>query len=370
MAEYLNLPSKEQFDEINKNLRMIAGEGSIDDFENHPGPKTLLRGTKENGFYGFVQPSEMGLINDTTEYNGNNLALEIGLSSGSSFNSDITLMKFSRKGKVLFVPLTGYRYSVPWDEIYKVGAVYGTGNEGFLPPAGRVGLQLSIDSTDNSINSTGGDFLGDKTSAASHADTVAAVGDILVLKGWGTEENNKEVTVASITDNKIIVNEPLFTEAGNKESRFFKQDNIVTQNTIVTIGGKQYRVRLLKGAGEDPVDSYVDSDRGAVGPDNEWNDLILPLHERAKLGNWNYTAYAKNKDGGAIEDWGIGLTDENLRTHYNFGVGSYSWCQETRDDAETYKRVVRGGLGASDLYASSSWNTYSSIGWLPVLESI
>lgn len=370
MPEFLNIPTAEQFDEINKNLRMIAGEGSIDDFGNHPGPKTLLKGTKENGFYGFVQPSEMGMINDATEYNGNNLALEIGLSAGSSFNSEVTLMKFSRNRKVLYVPVTGYRYSIPWDSIYKAGAVYGTGDEGFLPPEGRVGLQLSIDSTDNSINTTGGDFLGDKSPEMNYADTVAAVGDTLVLKGWSTEENNKEVTVASITDNKIIVNEPLFTESGNKKSRFFKKDNIVTQNTIVTIGGKQYRVRLLKGAGEDPVDSYADSDRGAVGPDNEWNDLILPLHERAKLGNWNYSEYAKNKDGGPIEDWEIGLTDENLRTHYDFGTGSRSWCQETRDDSETYRRVFRGSTGASSLHAYGSRDAGSFYSWHPILESI
>lgn len=370
MPEFLNLPNKSQFDEINKNLRMIAGEGSIDDFGNHPGPKTLLKGTKENGFYGFVQTSEMGMINDTTDYNGNNLALEIGLSAGSSFNSDITLMKFSRNGKVLYVPLTGYRHSIPWDSIYEAGAVYGTGDEGFLPPEGRVGLQLSIDSTDNSINSTGGDFLGDETSATNYADTVAAVGDILVLKGWETEENNKEVTVASITDNKIVVNEPLFTEEGNKESRFFKKDNMVTQNSIVTIGGKQYKVRLLKGAGEDPVDSYIDTDRGATGPNNEWNDLILPLHEKAKLGNWAYSEYAKNKDGGPIENWGIGLTDENLRTHYNFGSGSRSWCQETKDDSETYRRVYRGNSGASGLNAHFSWSTASYYCFRPGLESL
>ena len=38
---------------------------------------------------------------------------------------------------------------------------------------------LTIDSTDNSINCTTQRFLGDKTEATDYADTVGAVGDTL-----------------------------------------------------------------------------------------------------------------------------------------------------------------------------------------------
>lgn len=373
MADVINLPTKEQFDEINKNLAAIAKIRVVDDLCNAPGNKYIIKGDKQAGFYGFVQPLEMGTItinSEEKEFNGSNLALACGLAQGGAFGDNVPLMKFSSKGKTLFVPLTGYRHSVSWDAIYNAGLAYGTNDEGFLPPAGRCGVQLSIDAADNSINSTKGDFLGDKTQATDYADTVATIGDKLTLKGWKTEGNNVEVTVVSITANKIVVSgATLATEAGNKLSRFYKSSAKVTQNKIVTIGGKQYRVRLLKGAGSNPVDTYTDSDRGSIGLDNEWNSLILPLHEHAKLNNWVYPQYAKNKDGGNIENWGATLSDEDLRTHYNFGVGSYTWCQENIDTT-TYRRVNRGGYGASYSHCDLSWATWSAPCWRPGLESL
>ena len=177
MANILNLPTAEQFDEMNKNLSIIAKVGIPNDIFNTPGNKTLLKGDSQAGFYGFVQPSEMGLITANPElnqtYSGPNLALAVGLAAGTAFNNNVPLMKFAYKGKTLFVPLTGYRHSATWDAIYNAGLVFGTSDEGFLPPAGRCGVQLNINATDNSINTISGDFL----SGVDSSDTVAAVGD-------------------------------------------------------------------------------------------------------------------------------------------------------------------------------------------------
>ncbi len=366
-----NEPSYEQFQELINVQRLIAGKG-VQDFTNSPGPKTLIKGDTQAGFYGFVTPNEMGLIAANPEANrafsGSNLALALGLSSGTPFNPNVPLMKFHYKGKILFIPLTGYRYSVPWDNIYNAGIAYDTTDEGFLPPTGRVGTNLSIDASDNSINCTTQRFLGDKSSAQDYADTVGAIGDTLVLKGW-SEANNKTVTIVSITDTKIVVSgATLVTEAGGKKSRFYNNAKKVTQGKTVVIGDKNFRVYLMKGAGTNPTDSYADADRGAAGPDNMWNKLILPLHEHAKLGNWNYPAYAVDEAGVKITlDWGVGLTDENLRTHYDYGAGNYTWCQEVLDTAG-WRRVVRGYYGASHLGYGNSWYTYLSFCWRPVLE--
>lgn len=368
-----NQPSYEQMQELIAVQRLAAGKG-IQDLTNSPGPKTLIKGDSQAGFYGFVQPVEMGLITTNPEanraYSGANLALALGLSSGTSFNPNVPLMKFHYKGKVLFIPLTGYRHSVPWDNIYSAGIAYDTTDEGFLPPTGRVGTNLNIDGTDNSINCTTQRFLGDKSAGQDYADTVGAVGDTLVLKGW-SETNNKTVTIVSITDTKIVVSgATLVTEAGGKKSRFYNNAKKVTQGKTVVIGDKTYKVYLMKGAGTNPTDSYVDADRGAAGLDNMWNKLILPLHEHAKLGNWNYPAYAVDEAGVKITlDWGVGLTDENLRTHYDYGAGSYTWCQEVLDNAG-WRRVLRGNLGASTLYGGNSWYVNGSGCWRPVLEAL
>ena len=345
----------------------------IVDFTSAPGRKYLDAGDIEDGFFGFVQPTEFGEIAEGSEgyktFNGSNLAKAIGLSQGTLINSDTPWMKFSYNNKILFVPVKPIRCSAPWDAIYNTGSVYGTEDEGLLPPTGRLGTDLSIDDSDNSINATTQRFLGDKTESMDYADTVGTAGDILVLKGWATPGNNGECVIDSITNTKIIVTGlTLATEAGGKSSRIYNKTKAVTQNRKITVGNSvQCRVRLLKGAGSDPLDSYADTDRGAIGAGNEWNDLILPMHEHAKAGNWTYPDYAKNSEGGAIEDWNIGLTDKDLIAHYNYGSGSYSWCQETHDTT-SWRRANRGGGGASDFTAGHSWNTATAGGLRPVLE--
>ena len=345
-------------------LSRLAPSSPPSDFTKAPGGKVLLKGNSEAGFYGFLQPEEFGLIENnpsgSQEFDGDNLALALGISQGTSQFSDTAWMKFSSYGKILFRPVKTIRRSISWNAIYNAGAVYGDDSVGICPPNGRVGAELSIDETDNSINidtATDDGFL--RSSAV-----LASAGDTIVLAGFG--DNDGEHEIESITDTKIIVTSAstLVDFSGTNDSRIWNKDDEVAQNAIETIGGLQYRIRLMKGAANDPVDSYSESDRGSRGDANEWNRLILPLHERAKDGNWNYPAYAPEN----VDDWGVGLTDENMMTHNQFGNGSYHWCQEVRNDTQTYRRVVRGYLGASYLYAFGSWITGSYRGWSPVLE--
>ena len=372
----INLPSYEQFETLNLTLQQMADRDKIiHDLTNSPGSKVLARGNMDAGFYGFVQPSEMGLIaanaDGFKDFSGANLALACGLATGTSFNPNVPLMKFHSKGEVLFVPLTGYRHSVAWDAIYNAGMAYDTADEGFLPPCGRAGIGLSINATDNSINTTTQRFVGDKTATTDYADVVGAVGNLIVLKGWSNSANNVTATIVSITNEKIVVSgATLVTETGNKLSRIYNNAKKITQGKILTIGNKSYKIRLMKGAGADPTDTFADADRGATGAKNEWNSLILPLHEHAKLGNWTYPAYATDANGIKItSNWGIGLTDKNLRTHYLDGAGSYTWCQEVIDTL-SWRRVLRGNLGASFSYDDSSWNASDYRCWRPVLVSL
>ena len=106
-----NEPSYEQFEQMNQILQSIADkERIIQDLTNSPGPKVLSRGDTQAGFYGFVWPNEMGTIDSnpsgSQEYNGTNLALALGISRGKTYNSDVPLIKFHYKGKVLLIPLT------------------------------------------------------------------------------------------------------------------------------------------------------------------------------------------------------------------------------------------------------------------------
>ena len=351
------LPKKfyENMNRMTEALEKQVAINEVVDRSGSPGNNKLLAGSKNAGFLGFVPSAEF--------ISGTALASALGISAGTSINADTPWIKYIWKGKVCFTPLKPIRHSVAWDAIYAAGAVYATGDEGTLPPMGRMGTGLSIDATDNSINTTTQHFLGDKSEGMDYADAVGEVGDTLVLKGWSKSANNKSVTIESITDTKIVVSgATLETESGNKLSKLYKSTNAVTQNKTVTIGDLTYATRLFRGASNNPTDSYGNDDRDAIGPDNEWNAIILPLHEHAKLQNWNYPAYV-----GTVEDWGVYLTDKDLVTHNTHGSGSYTWCQDVQD-VTSWRRVIRGYFGASFLYSYISWSVYSICGFRPVLE--
>ena len=128
----------------------------------------------------------------------------------------------------------------------------------------------------------------------------------------------------------------------------------------LTKNGITYKVRLMGGAENDPSHGS-DADRDAIG--SEWNRLMLPIHEKAP-NSWAYPAF-----GGTSADWGINFTDADLQTHYNYGNGSYHWCREVYG-SKTSNRVNRGSVGVSYSRDIGSYNTFSNLGWSPVLEII
>lgn len=362
MSNVLNLPTEETMKEISHALGVMAETATPQDHTGSPGSKYLIAGDKNAGFYGFVQPDEFGEIEGNPEnskaMSGANLALAVGLTQGTSINPETAWMKFARNGEVYFVPVKPIRHSASWDSIYNQGAAYGDGTVGVNPPFGRAGKLLSVNGSSNSftiVPDSEGGFLREGA-------VIAKVGDTIVARGFANAANNGEFVVQAITDTEIFVNGTLVTESGAAAASLYEKTRAVTQNRIVTIGGRRYRVQLLKGAAQDPLNSFNDADRDMVGPASDWNNLILPLHEKAKLGNWAYAAYA-----GQVPDWGIGLTDADLVTHNRHGAGSYTWCQETSDNSP-YRRVIRGYHVASFGNHNYSWTVYSIYGWRPVLR--
>jgi hypothetical protein len=350
MTNILNMPSEETNIRLAVALETIAKNQSVADYTNSPGSKYLWAGDKQAGFFGIVPASDF--------ITGTDLATQIGLTAGTAMESNTSWIKYIIDGKIRYVPLRPIKHSVTWDAIYNAGAVYGDGTIGTLPPAGRMGVNLEISSTDNSINTTTQCFL----SGTDESDTVAAIGDTITMAGWSNEVNNGTFTVVSITTNKIVLSgATLISESSKSTAKIYKTSNAVTQNATVTIAGAVYKVMLMDGFENDPFASE-DADRDAIG--SEWNRIMLPLHEKAKLQNWNYPAYV-----GTTEYWGLNLSDFDLRTHYNFGVGSYSWIKEVRD-LTTWRRGTRGFTGVSRTTWTHSWLVNSNYGFRPVLERL
>jgi len=138
----------------------------------------------------------------------------------------------------------------------------------------------------------------------------------------------------------------------------------------VTKNGHTYIVRLMKGALTDPS-LYDSSDQGAKG--SEWNRLMLPIHEKAIDKSWAWPKYVEDNVPIWNHNFGTGANgmyrDADLMTHNNYGYGSYSWCQETRNTNTSY-RVVRGYSGVSNSSTNPSSSAIYSDGWSPVLELV
>jgi len=145
--------------------------------------------------------------------------------------------------------------------------------------------------------------------------------------------------------------------------------NAVYGGKTVEIDGLSYKIRLLKGANNDPAGAYD----GAICHGSEWNRLMLPIHQEVINKNWADPDNVENDIPVWSHNLGSGnqgmYTDEDLLTHSNHGSGSYSWCQETRKDNIAY-RVLRGSGGVSYSLSSASSNTASFLGWRPCLELV
>ena len=138
-----------------------------------------------------------------------------------------------------------------------------------------------------------------------------------------------------------------------------KDANCIYGDKTITIGGLTYKVRLMRGANQDPAGGY----EGTINHNSEWNKLMLPIHIQAKDKSW---AYKSNVEAD-VPYWGIDFTDADLHTHTNHGSGAYSWCQETAGSIGKY--IIRGFRGVSYSHSQSS-QAHAYYGWRPVLELV
>lgn len=135
--------------------------------------------------------------------------------------------------------------------------------------------------------------------------------------------------------------------------------NAVNGSRIISIGGLNYKVRLLKGL-------YANNTTFGNTKGSEWNRLILPIHASAGTSYWTRPQYVESN----ISNWGINYNDNDLCTGTS-SLGSRSWCQETVTEGENNARVLRGGVDAADsMWSFPSAEPYNGIAWRPVLELV
>jgi hypothetical protein len=133
----------------------------------------------------------------------------------------------------------------------------------------------------------------------------------------------------------------------------------VSGTTIVTINGKLYKVRLLKGRGDGLNNAAPKGYDVLATHGSEWNRLMYHVSGKP-FGNASNTLASE----GIIEgDWAR-FNASQLLTDYTYGKGSWCWCQE----AAAGYRTLRGYLGVS--YFDYDIGAFDYYGWRPCLELI
>ncbi len=288
----------------------------MDIFVTHDGG--ILRPINpECGFFGEIGVEELfGEGNDSSWLTGDQ---NLDLTEGVDVNSSEPWLKHAWQGKIVFSPKKAIFRSISWDHIYIKGCVYGTGD--------------------------------------TISDMEQEMLDTAEPENFDTEDHEHE---------GLYYGDWLQATIG--------VSRVPQDAKVMLADGKEYIVRLMRGAGREMSDHTL-SDRGAKGPDNEWNRLILPLHEEVRLNNWgafhgtDYSNYANTR----TPDWGVYYDDWDLWTYYNHPdgtqFGARPWMMEMRSDDRRF-RAFRGSSGAVFLSASFSWSTSAFIGFRPVLVSL
>ena len=127
----------------------------------------------------------------------------------------------------------------------------------------------------------------------------------------------------------------------------------------VTIDGKYYNVRLLRGGNGNPTTSGTYFGRDTTEHQgSEWNRYLYPIHSTTHVSASN----PNTSDISTLAQY----TDEQLHLHGSYGNGTYNWCQEVSGSG-ALNRVLRGGVGVTDGLNSSSSYTNTFLGWRPLL---
>jgi hypothetical protein len=131
------------------------------------------------------------------------------------------------------------------------------------------------------------------------------------------------------------------------------------QNRKITIGGKQYRVRLLKGNPVNPAPNTTGTQL-AQTKDSEWDRLIYSIAQgRPGPADYQGPIFAN------FTDAELGIVNKDAGE----GPGGLTWCQEHHLSAVT-NRVCRGFYDPTFIYREDIALNNPGWGWRPVLEAI
>ncbi len=132
----------------------------------------------------------------------------------------------------------------------------------------------------------------------------------------------------------------------------------------VVVGGRTYRVTLLRGASADPAADQSGYDLPSADG-SEWNRLLYPVHSGVHTVTSNPTPHT-DASADPYASW-ASYSDADLVMHSGAGNGSYNPTQES---TPTNYRIARGSNGVSYYVQLSTTGATSGIGWRPCLRLV
>lgn len=139
--------------------------------------------------------------------------------------------------------------------------------------------------------------------------------------------------------------------------------NLITGNREIVIGGKTYKVRLVKGAGSNPSQNNAGND-AAGSHGSEWNRLMY--HVCNGVAADVFTSEGGNKDWAEYTDVDLGLGP-------TVAQGSFTMCQETHGANANFVvcRGYGGAAGSVTYFGYTAFtDTAARMGWRPLLELV
>lgn len=99
-------------------------------FNVGPGPKTLVAGTYQAGFFGEVLEEDF--------LSGSQFIQDVGLSAGQLSADPVVWLKFAYQGRVLYIAKKPIVLDVSYTDLYQAGLVYGVDDFGVDPLTSQV----------------------------------------------------------------------------------------------------------------------------------------------------------------------------------------------------------------------------------------
>ena len=132
-------------------------------------------------------------------------------------------------------------------------------------------------------------------------------------------------------------------------------------DTQVEINGKLYKVRLLKGRGDELTTSISNGYDTQPTHNSEWNRLMYHVSGTPFANASNTLASEGITEG----DWAQ-FSESELLTYHASGTGGYSLCQDQADTT----RCARGVYGVSYIRGIDRTSTAITLAWRPCLELV